>query len=268
MRIDSGLIDASQATLHAYQIQFTSSSQYSVLDTTAGTTLSSGNAYVSGQDISFDGLRVTLANGQAGGPRSGDTFSIALAPRTVLANQTYSSGADIGFDGLRVAVTSGTGAPAAGDRFTIATDIQYQGDDSAQSIPIGDGQTVQSNIPGSQAFTGPTVDIFRSMKQLSTALRGNYGAGISRGITESSTSIDQITAAQGEVGALVNRLTSTSNSLQDAQTFLTTMVSKSQDVDLAKAISDLTMQQYAVQAASATLARVFQNSLLNYLPLA
>lgn len=267
-RTDSGVVDSSQVKLHNYQIQFTSSTQYSIVDTTAGTTLSSGNTYVTGQNITFDGLQVTLSNGQTGGPQAGDTFSISLAPRTVLANQSYSSGADIGFDGLRVNITNNTGAPAAGDRFTILTGTQYQGDGSTQSIPIGTGQTVQTNIPGDEAFTGPTVDVFRSIKNLTMALRGNYDGGISQGITDSSTSIDQISSAQGEVGALSNRLTSTSSSLQDAQAFLTTTLSQNQDVDLAKAITDLTMQQYAVQAASATLARVFQNSLLNYLPIA
>lgn len=265
-RIDSGVVDSSQVNLHNYQIQFTSSTQYSVLDTTASTTVSSGNTYVSGQSISFAGLQVTLANGQAGGPQSGDTFSVALAPKTVLANQPYNSGTNIGFDGLRIAITNGTGAPATGDRFTVITGTQYQGDGSIQNIPIGTGQTVQSNVPGSQAFSGPTVDLFSSIKSLTIALRANYGGGISKGITDSSTSIDQITTAQGDVGALANRLTATSNSLQDAQSFLTTTLSQNQDVDLAKAISDLTMQQYAMQAASATLARVFQNSLLNYLP--
>ncbi len=264
---DAAAVDPSQVTLHDYQIQFTSSTQYSIVDTTTGTTVSSGNTYAPGQSITFDGLQVTLANGQKGGPQSGDTFAVALAPRTVLANQSYSSGADIGFDGIRVSITNGTGAPAAGDRFTIVTGAQYQGDGSIQTIPIGTGQTVQTNIPGNQAFAGSDVDMFASIKRLTVALRGNYGDGISQAINECSLSINQVTSAQGEVGALENRLTSTSNGLQDAQTFLTTTLSQNQDVDLAKAITDLTMQQYAVQAASATLARVFQNSLLNYLPI-
>jgi flagellar hook-associated protein 3 FlgL len=266
-KTDAGVIDASQVTLHTYQIQFTSSTQYSVVDSTAGTTLSSGNTYVPGQNIAFDGLRVTLSNGATGGPQSGDTFSVSLVPRTVSANQAYSSGANIGFDGLQVTIASSSGAPAAGDRFNIRTSTQYQGDSSTQNIPVGAGQTVRTNIPGNQAFTGPSVDLFNAVKSLAVALRGSYDGGISQGIANSGTVIDQISSAQGEVGALANRLTSTSNSLQDAQTFLTTTLSQNQNVDLAKAITDLTMQQYAVQAASATLARVFQSSLLNYLPM-
>jgi len=265
---DSGVVSPSQVTLHNYQIQFTSNTQYSVLDVTAGTTVSSGNTYVSGQPITFDGLRVTLTNGQTGGPQTGDTFSLAVSPRTVLSNQTYNSGTDIGFDGLRVTITNKSGAPAAGDRFAVVTGTQYQGDSGTQSIPIGTGQTVPTNIPGNQAFSGPTIDAFQALKALATSLRGNFRGGISQGITDTGTAIDQIGSTQGQVGALENRLTATSSTLQDAQSFLTTTLSHNQDVDLAKAITDLTMQQYAVQAASATLARVFQNSLLNYLPIA
>ncbi|HEU4685419.1 MAG TPA: flagellin [Nitrospira sp.] len=266
-KTDAGVIDSSRLTLHDYQIQFTSATQYSIVDTTAGTTLSSGNTYVPGQAIAFDGLQVTLANGQGGGPQTGDTFSVSLEPRIVLANQSYTSGNAIGFDGIVCSIADKTGAPSAGDRFIVVTGTQYQGDGSMQTIPIGPGQTLQTNIPGSQAFGGPDIDIFDAMKRLATALRGNYGGGIAGGIADSAKSIEQITAAQGNVGALTGRLTSTSSSLQDAQTFLTDALSHSQDVDLTKAITDLTMQQYAVQAASATLARVFQNSLLNYLPL-
>jgi flagellar hook-associated protein 3 FlgL len=39
-----------------------------------------------------------------------------------------------------------------------------------------------------------------------------------------------------------------------------------EDVDMAKAISDLTLQQFAIEAASRTLNQVFENSLMKYLP--
>ena len=81
--LDAGVVNAAQLTLHNYQIQFTSPTQYSVVDQTTSTTLSSGNTYVSGEAISFAGLRVVLANGQQGGPQTGDTFSISLSPQSM-----------------------------------------------------------------------------------------------------------------------------------------------------------------------------------------
>ena len=67
---DAGIVDPQQVTLDTYEIQFTSSSQYSVRNTTTGAILSTGNSYVSGGVIDFDGLHVVFSNGRQGGPTS------------------------------------------------------------------------------------------------------------------------------------------------------------------------------------------------------
>ncbi len=262
---DAAVVDASQLTLHNYEIQFTSATQYSVVDTTAGTTLSTGNTYGAGVPISFEGLRVTLANGQQGGPQAGDTFSISLTPRPVLTNQPYSSGTDIGFDGIRLSLADGSGAPAAGDLFKVVSGLQYQGDSGVHAIEVGRGQTVPTNVSGDRAFTSGTIDIFATVKRLVGALRGNNRQGITDTLGSLSRSLSQIGAVQGEVGAVSNRLTNTTGQLEEARGFFIETLSRTEDVDLAKAISDLTLQQYAIEAASRTLTKVFENSLLNYL---
>ncbi len=258
-------MNAAQLTLHNYQIQFTSPTQYSVVDQTTSTTLSSGNTYVSGEAISFAGLRVVLSNGQQGGPQTGDTFSVSLSPRNVLANQTYVSGSEISFDGIRMALTNATGAPATGDLFSVVSGLQYQGDAGVHAIEVGTGQTVPTNVAGDRAFIAGGTDIFAEVKQLIGALRGNYRLGISDALGGLNQGVSQIAAIQGEVGATSNRLTTSAAQLEEAKGFFTQTLSETEDVDLAKAISDLTLQQYAIEAASRTLSKVFENSLLNYL---
>ncbi len=262
---DAGMVNASGLTLHNYQIQFTSSTQYSVIDQTTSTTLSSGNTYVSGDPISFAGLRVVLANGQQGGPQTGDAFSVSLSPRVVLTNQTYASGSEISFDGIRVTLSNGAGAPANGDLFSIVSGLQYQGDAGSHAIEIGTGQTVPTNVAGDRAFTSGGVDIFAGVKQLISALRSNDGQGITDALGDLNQGASQMAAIQGEVGATSNRLTTSAAQLEDTKGFFLESLSQTEDIDLAKAISDLTLQQYAIEAASRTLSKVFQNSLLNYL---
>ena len=263
--LDAGVVGPAQLTLHNYQIQFTSSTQYSVLDTTAGTTVSSGNAYVSSTPITFDGLRVVMTNGQQGGPQTGDTFSVSLSPRTVLANQPYATGGQISFEGISVSLSNETGVPASGDVFAIVSGLQYQGDTGVHSIEVSTNQTVPTNVSGNRAFTSSTVDIFATVKQLVGSLRGNYREGMAQALGRLNQGISQLGAVQGEIGALSNRLTTSSGQLEDATGFFRETLSQTEDVDLAKAISDLTLQQYAIEAASRTLAKVFENSLLNYL---
>lgn len=262
---DAGIISPASLTLNNYAIQFTSSTQYNIVNTTTSTTVSSGNAYVSGNAIEFDGLRVILSTGQQGAPQSGDSFAVSLAPRTVLANQTYSTGTEISFEGLRLQLSTGASGPAAGDKFTVVSGAQYQGDTGVHHIEVGNNQTVQTNIAGNRIFVGPNVDLFASIKSLVTSLRSNYRGGINDTIGNLTTGLNQTGAVIGEVGALSNRLTTSGDRLQDSKTFFSKTLSETEDVDLAKAISDLTLQQYAIEAASRTLNQVFGNSLLKYL---
>jgi flagellar hook-associated protein 3 FlgL len=220
---------------------------------------------VSGAPITFDGLRVTLANGQRGGPQAGDTFAVSLSPRTVLANQSYTTGNPISFEGVTLTLSNNTGAPAAGDLFAVVSGMQYQGDTGVHSIEIGTGQTVPTNARGDRAFISGAVDLFATAKQLVGSLRGNDREGISQALGGLNSGLSQIVTIQGEVGAVSNRMTTSAGKLEEAKGFVLQTLSQTEDVDLAKAISDLTLQQFAIEAAGRTLTRVFESSLLNYL---
>ena len=74
-----GLADASLLKNHDYDIKFavnnTGATTYSVLDKTAGTTVSSGVPYVSNTPIVFDGRSLTVTDG-ATAPANNDTFTV------------------------------------------------------------------------------------------------------------------------------------------------------------------------------------------------
>lgn len=139
------------------------------------------------------------------------------------------------------------------------------GNAETQSIAVGEGLTIQVLIPGSQVFSGPTVNIFDGIRDLLVALESNSGAGIEAGIGSLDQSLTQVTNVQGQVGGLVNRLETTQDWLDQANTLLTQTISENEDADLAQAITELSKQQVALQATQATLSRVFETSLLNFL---
>lgn len=159
------------------------------------------------------------------------------------------------------------GTKADADPFTITSGdtVQYLGNDETQSIAVGNGQTVQITLPGSQVFAGPTTDIFDSLKNLLAALETNNGAGIETGVGDMDRAIEQITNARGQFGTFENRLDSTKTTLSDAVNVVQKALSQSEDVDLTEAVSNLTRQQMALQAAAASAKRIFDNSLLNFL---
>ena len=64
-------------TLDDYEIRFTDSNTFDIVNTTQGTVVVSGQGYASGTPIDFEGLRVVLAD-QAGTPAAGDRFRVSV----------------------------------------------------------------------------------------------------------------------------------------------------------------------------------------------
>lgn len=72
----SGVFDLSAVTLSDYEIRFTSSASYSIVDTTNNVVVLSG-AYASGANIDFEGIRVNITD-SPGTPQAGDTFKVSV----------------------------------------------------------------------------------------------------------------------------------------------------------------------------------------------
>lgn len=70
----TSVLTAASLTMDNYEIRFTSATQFDVVNVTDGTTVLSAQAYTSGANIDFDGLRVVITNA-TGAPASGDVFS-------------------------------------------------------------------------------------------------------------------------------------------------------------------------------------------------
>lgn len=262
---DAGVIDSSKIKLDTYTIQFTSATQYSVIDAATSTTLSTGNTYTSGANIDFDGLRVNLNDGANGGPQSGDTFTVSLGAKKVLANQAYTSGGTIAFDGVQFSIKNGSAAPAAGDLYRVQTGVQYQGNSGLQAIEIGTNQTIQTNLSGDQVFAGSAIDLFAAVKSMANALTGNYQGGINQANADADTATNQVVAAQGRIGALSNRLDATKATLTQFQGLVTTDLSNRQDTDIVQAISQLQQQQLTLQATAQVASEMFNDSLLKFI---
>lgn len=73
----SSIINLSSVTLSDYEIRFSNSTTFSIIDTTNNTVFSTGNTYTSGNNIDFDGLRVVITD-SSGTPQSGDVFKVSV----------------------------------------------------------------------------------------------------------------------------------------------------------------------------------------------
>jgi flagellar hook-associated protein 3 FlgL len=143
--------------------------------------------------------------------------------------------------------------------------VTYQGNDDVQSIQIGDGQTVQTTLPGSLVFAGPAGDIFQTLKDLLAGLETNDTGAIQAALGGLDAGLGQITNAQGQVGALENRLDSAAGSLEEFKQHATAMLSGVEDSDLTTTLAEFSRQQVAFQAAAQATAKILNTTLLNFL---
>ncbi|MGE3152754.1 MAG: flagellar hook-associated protein FlgL [Nitrospiraceae bacterium] len=163
------------------------------------------------------------------------------------------------------AIFAGTDTDAVPYAVTTGDNVVYQGNGERHAIEVGESQTIDDTIPGSQIFSGPTTNLFNSLRDLLAAMEGNNQAGIEAGIGNLDQAMAQVNNAQGEIGALVNRMDVVGEWLARATELVTRAISDREDTDLAKAISDLSRNELAMEAANATLSRMFSTSLLNFL---
>jgi len=194
----------------------------------------------------------------------------SVSTGTVRASGPFTSGAPIVFDGIQLsldATGAGAGAPAANDRFHILATHQYHGDATDAVVEVGDGLTAPTLVNGQSVFgdTNDGTDAFGVLQTLARALRSNNVDGIASAHRDLDVAANQITTALGTVGARANRLVGAQDGLASFHLDVRTLLSRVEDIDIAKAVSDLALQQLTLQAAAQSTSSLLQTSLLNYL---
>lgn len=158
---------------------------------------------------------------------------------TSVASGNYTAPTTLSFAGQQVTIS---GAPAAGDTFTVAP-AQYQSIFTTMANAIAALQ---------QPAQAPAANA-----QLQTAL----GSALS----STSQALDHLTLKQAQIGDQLQQLNSYSTLNDDRTLQATSALSSIQDVDYAKAASELAQQQTIFQAALQSYSSVSKLSLFNYL---
>jgi flagellar hook-associated protein 3 FlgL len=172
------------------------------------------------------------------------------------------------------------GNSSLGGRFVFGgTAIDTQPFDpatAAAATPVNTGLINREVSPGAvmsvnitadrlQDPPGATPDIFQTIQDLSNALQTNDTTGISTALDRLDAHQDNISALRGEGAAKINRLELTQSRFQAQTIALGDQRSKIEDVDMAEAITTLTMRESVYKAALATGARVIQPTLVDFL---
>jgi flagellar hook-associated protein 3 FlgL len=140
-------------------------------------------------------------------------------------------------------------------------DIEYIGDqrEIKHRIELGD-QTMTVNFPGTSVFGQGTVDggIFKTLKDLKTALESNNTSDINKTLSLFDDEIDRIGTVRGEIGIKVIRIQSNISELQSLQLSLKDGISKIEDVDMAEEAGQFIIDQETYQSALQATATVLK----------
>jgi len=153
----------------------------------------------------------------------------------IVTGAIYADSTDIDFQGIR---TSITGAPAAGDVFSISQ--------------------------------GQYKDIFESVQILADTLNRSSNtiqrdANIGEFLDDLDTFLNRVLEIRTSVGGRLNALDSQKESNGAGILVSQKALSELRDTDLAAAISQLTLEQTTLEAAQAVFARITSSSLFNFL---
>jgi len=146
---------------------------------------------------------------------------------------------------------------------TSSSGVRYTGNAGTNNITLGNGFSVQTNVPGSQLFSAAGNDMFQAIQDLITNLQS--GTNIGTAVTEVSNAYNYVNAQRVFYGNAVNQLNAQQNFLNSETTQLAQQQSNLGGADLSKVISDLVNAQTSRQATLESIAQNQQTNLFSYL---
>lgn len=172
---------------------------------------------------------------------SATAYDIVDATAATIGSGTYQSGQPVAIPGGGASVTI-TGAPANGDSFTLAPSTTR----SVFKTLAGLIETLESGITSD-------ADRARYVNEIGFALRDFEQAD------------DNILRVRAMIGSRLSELDSLASVNADLELQYQQTLSSLQDLDYAKAISDLTRKQTDLQAAQQSFSRISQLTLFDYI---
>ncbi len=148
--------------------------------------------------------------------------------------------------------------------------VSFTGTGNPTAIPIGDGLSVQPSESAEKIFGGipgpsGSTDVFALLSDFATALEA--GGAVNGGPTGDGVkaALDQVGSVRASIGARGARLDIEQTRIGDAALSRATDRSALEDTDVSSAIIELQKASTILQATQASLSRLSQLSLFDYL---
>lgn len=163
-------------------------------------------------------------------------------------------------------------APPADDPNASPT---YQGDQTRMEVMIGDQRSLPINRPGSEVFVrvvrtdangqAQGIGFFQAFDELVAGIEQSKQTDIQRGHGELDHLLGGLVLAEADIGtdqAILDHQTATT---EDIIATIKSSLSNVEDLDYAKAITEMNKQVLSLEAAQSSFAKISQLNLFNYL---
>jgi flagellar hook-associated protein 3 FlgL len=143
--------------------------------------------------------------------------------------------------------------------------VTYAGNSGVNSITVGNGYSVQANLPGSQLFSSSGNDMFQAIQDLITGLQSGNTTQISAAVGEVTDASNYIDEQRVFYGNTVSELNSQQTYLNGETTQLAQQADTLGEADLPSVISNLESSEVSRQATLESMSATLQNNLFSYL---
>lgn len=186
---------------------------------------------------------------------TGITTRIAAIKEDVLALANAKQGGIYLFSGFESTTQPFTGTAGV-----------YNGDTNTISYKVSETKSVAVNINGQNLFAGGggNVDIFGLLDNMIADINTQNTTNIGTRITEAQTVINNVQSARANVGGNLQSIQFTENVMEDAYIQNSERAAAINDVDMAKAASDLSLKEFLLQTAMTVSARVMNIQLRSF----
>lgn len=148
------------------------------------------------------------------------------------------------------------GTSAAG---TVDEAGAYVGDGNPVMVRLNASSQIRIDVDGATIGAGEFSDL------LDRVAEGVANGDAASDLTDLDALINSVITANGNVGAIQNRVTATQSAITSQNADLTVSLAENEEVDYAEVLTKFSSQQVAYQAALGVTARINQTSLLDFL---
>ena len=170
-----------------------------------------------------------------------------------------------------------SGSMAKTSAFVDSADgtVNYRGDDNQVQVAISEQRSMFMNRPGDEIFTSivrsnpgagsERISFFNVMDDFADALENNNSTGVQRSLNEISGLTEGMATSIADVGTRMNTAQNQKDILSETKLRYQALLSNAEDLDYAKAVTELSAEMLSMEAAQASFAKISQLSLFDYI---